>query len=150
MGQRHVRSAASRGASAPLRGRGRGLKVLLDTHALLWAAQGRLRGHVGHVIEETADAVYVSAATIWEIEIKRALRRLRAPQDTATLVDASGFRRLNISYEHALEAGRLPPIHADPFDRMLVAQARLEGMTLATGDAQVRRYDVALLTVTVD
>jgi PIN domain nuclease of toxin-antitoxin system len=100
------------------------------------------------VIEKSADAVLVSAATIWEIEIKRALHKLEAPDDLARLVDESGFKRLEISYEHAREAGRLPLLHGDPFDRMLVAQARLEGLTLATADPKIKRYDVPVLDVT--
>lgn len=66
----------------------------------------------------------------------------------AGLVDESGFERLDISYEHACEAGRLPLLHGDPFDRMLVAQARLEGLTLATADPKIKRYDVPVLQVT--
>lgn len=65
-------------------------------------------------------------------------------------MDESGFERLPISFEHASEAGRLPLHHGDPFDRMLVAQARLEGLTLATGDERIRRYDVAVLDVARD
>lgn len=87
----------------------------------------------------------VSSATIWEIEIKRALGRLKAPADTAALVDESGFERLAITFEHAQEAARLPQLHADPFDRMLIAQARLEALTLATADEAIERYDVRLL-----
>jgi PIN domain nuclease of toxin-antitoxin system len=90
----------------------------------------------------------VSAATIWEIEIKRARGRLRVPDDVVQSVDERGFERLAITFEHAREAGRLPPLHADPFDRMLIAQARLEGMTLATGDEAIWRYDVPVLKVT--
>ena len=123
------------------------MRLLLDTHALLWAADGRLERVAGNVIEETADAVFVSAATVWEIEIKRALDRLRAPEDLLGLIDQSGFERLPITLEHGLEAGRLPPIHADPFDRMLVAQARTEGMTLATADEEMARYGVRILEV---
>jgi PIN domain nuclease of toxin-antitoxin system len=99
-------------------------------------------------IERGADAVLVSAATIWEIEIKRALHKLEAPDDLAGLVDESGFERLDISYLHAREAGRLPLLHGDPFDRMLVAQARLEGLTIATADPKIKRYDVPVLDVT--
>lgn len=91
--------------------------------------------------------VFVSAVTIWEIEIKRALDRLKAPDDAAGLVDDSGFERLAISFEHAREAGRLPLLHGDPFDRMLVAQARMEGMTLATADETIQRYNVPVLSV---
>lgn len=99
------------------------------------------------MIEETAEEVYVSAATLWEIEIKRALGRLQAPEDVAGLVDRSGFERLAITFDHARAAGRLPPLHGDPFDRMLVAQARLEGMTVATRDGAIPRYDVQTFTV---
>jgi PIN domain nuclease of toxin-antitoxin system len=94
--------------------------------------------------------VFVSAATIWEIEIKRALKKLETfddAVDTIQLVDESGFERLAIDYEHAREAGRLPLLHGDPFDRMLIAQARLEGLTLATADPQIKRYDVPVLDV---
>jgi len=123
------------------------LRLLLDTHTLIWAAEGRVGADARAALEETADAVFVSAATIWEIEIKRALGRLRAPDDVVGLVDESGFERLAIDFEHAREAGRLPLLHGDPFDRMLIAQARLEGMTLATGDETIRRYDVPVLAV---
>lgn len=84
---------------------------------------------------------------MWEIEIKRALGRIDAPEEVAELVDESGFERLAISFEHAREAGRLPMHHGDPFDRILVAQARLAGLTLATGDEAIRRYDVPVLDV---
>lgn len=99
------------------------------------------------MIEQTAEAVFVSAATVWEIEIKRALGRLRAPEDLLGLIDESGFERLAITLEHAREAGRLPPLHADPFDRMLVAQARMEGMTLASADQAMARYGLPILAV---
>ncbi len=90
----------------------------------------------------------MSAATVWEIEIKRELGRLLAPDDVAGLVDDSGFDRLPITFDHAREAGRLPMLHRDPFDRMLVAQSRLESLTLATCDEAVTRYDVPVFLVT--
>ncbi len=113
----------------------------------MWVAKVRLRDDAREAIEEVADDVYVSAATIWEIEIKRALSKLNMPDDTAGLVDKSGFKRLAISYEHAREAGRLPLLHGDPFDRMLIAQARVEGLTLATTDQLIQRYDVPVFEV---
>jgi PIN domain nuclease of toxin-antitoxin system len=91
--------------------------------------------------------VYVSAVSIWEIEIKRAVRRLRAPDDIVERVDEAGYGRLPITFEHAVEAGRLPRLHSDPFDRMLVAQARVEGLTLMTADERIRHYDVGVLGV---
>lgn len=113
---------------------------------LLWVADARLAVDARAAVTD-ADVVWVSAATVWEIEIKRASGKLKAPQDVAALVDDSGFERLPITFEHATEAGRLPLLHGDPFDRMLVAQARVEGLTLATADEQLSRYGVALLTV---
>ena len=97
-------------------------------------------------IQSAAD-IYVSSATIWEIEVKRATGKLRAPEDPIALVDDAGFDRLPITFEHAVEAGRLPLHHRDPFDRMLVAQARLENLTLATSDESIARYGIPLLTV---
>jgi PIN domain nuclease of toxin-antitoxin system len=114
---------------------------------LLWAAEGRLRGEARDVIEREADAVFVSAASVWEVEIKRSLKRLRAPEDLLGLLDESGFARLPITLEHARGAGRLPGLHADPFDRMLVAQARMEAMTFATPDQALERYGVPILEV---
>jgi len=110
----------------------------------------RLADDARQTIEDGRNIVFVSAATIWEIEIKRALRKLETYEgavDTIQLVDGSGFERLAISYEHAREAGQLPLLHGDPFDRMLIAQARLEGLTLATTDERIKRYDVSVLDV---
>ena len=99
------------------------------------------------MIEERATQVLVSAVTVCEVEIKRALKRIRAPDDVAGLVDESGFVRLPITFEHAREAGRLPLHHGDPFDRMLIAQARVEGLVLATADETIAQYDVPVLAI---
>lgn len=118
---------------------------------LIWAANKRLGDEARQKIEDRANVVFVSAATIWEIEIKRALNKLETfdgAVHTIQLVEDSGFEQLAIVYEHAREAGRLPLIHGDPFDRMLIAQARLEGLTLATADKRIKRYDVPILEVT--
>lgn len=100
------------------------------------------------MIRGGADAVLVSAASVWEIEIKRATGKLRVPKDVPRDVDAAGIDRLDITFEHAVAAGRLPLHHRDPFDRMLVAQARVEGLTLATADQELGQYDVPVLDVT--
>ncbi|MGH3266218.1 MAG: type II toxin-antitoxin system VapC family toxin [Trebonia sp.] len=119
---------------------------MLDTHVLLWVADNRLAAASCEMIGQ-ADVVRLSAASVWEIEIKRALGKLSAPQDIAQLAVQAGYEPLAISFEHAVEAARLPPHHGDPFDRMLVAQARLEGLTLATADARMTPYGVAVLEV---
>ena len=113
----------------------------------MWAAEGRLARDVLPLVEDEAEAVFVSAASVWEIEIKRALNRFRGPDDVIGLVRDAGFERLTINFEHAREAGRLPLLHGDPFDRMIVAQARIEGMTVATADAMIARYGVPTVNV---
>jgi PIN domain nuclease of toxin-antitoxin system len=93
----------------------------------------------------TASIVFISAASAWEAGIKQALGRLRLPAPFAEGVDASGFQRLPIAFEHAAQAAALPLHHGDPFDRMLVAQARLEGLTLVTHDRLLAPYEVPVL-----
>jgi len=114
---------------------------------LLWSGQGTLETRARRTLE-SADEIMLSAASIWEIEIKRARGRLTAPVDVTERALREGFVALSITLAHAREAGRLPLHHRDPFNRMLVAQARLEGMTLATADATLSAYDVPLLEVT--
>jgi len=117
--------------------------LLLDTHALLWWMAGDPR--VPPRIEATLQAdgtAFVSAASIWEIEIKQARGRLRVEGDLGEHVASAGLQPLPITFDHAVAAARLPARHADPFDRMLVAQARVEGLVLATCDRRVRQYDV--------
>jgi PIN domain nuclease of toxin-antitoxin system len=122
------------------------LRLLLDTHTFIWAIDERLSAPTRAALE-AADDVSVSAATIWEIEIKRALGKMKAPERMAELADESGFERIAIEFEHAREAGRLPLLHRDPFDRMLIAQALLEGMTLATADGDIKQYEIPVLAV---
>lgn len=88
---------------------------------------------------------YVSAASIWEIAIKRASGKLEVPDDLMDKVAAARFAELRITFKHALLAGTLPPHHTDPFDRMIVAQAQSEGLTVITRDERIAAYDVPLL-----
>lgn len=87
----------------------------------------------------------ISSASIWEVEIKRAKGRLTAPDGLRDEVDAAGFQELPITGAHAETAGRLPLLHHDPFDRMLIAQAGVEGLTLMTSDRSILEYEVAVL-----
>jgi PIN domain nuclease of toxin-antitoxin system len=117
------------------------VRVLLDTHLLLWAlgAPARLPPASRRVIRD-AD-VYVSAASIWEISIKAALGKLRAdPGEVLAALEPAGFLSLPISAEHAARVASLPPIHRDPFDRLLVAQALVEPMRLLTDDTILGGY----------
>ena len=122
--------------------------LLLDTHVVLWwlTDDPTLSNEVKIRLDDEPD-VWVSPATISEVAIKQSIGRLAGPADLTEEIVQSGFRQLPISFGHAIAAGRLPLLHRDPFDRMLVAQARCEGLTLVTRDPQVHRYDVDLLRV---
>lgn len=122
------------------------MSLLLDTHVLLWwlTDDPILAGDVKDRLDREPD-VYVSSATIWEVAIKQAIGKLPEPAGLPERIQESGFIPLPISPEHAIAAGRLPPIHRDPFDRMLVAQAQCEDLTLVTRDENCRKYPVAIL-----
>jgi PIN domain nuclease of toxin-antitoxin system len=123
------------------------VSLLLDTHAFLWwlADDRRLsKGARDQIAAGTA--VYVSAATIWEIAIKVAAGRLKVgTADLVAEIVANGFRELPIRATHASEAGRLPRHHDDPFDRMLIAQAAAEGLKIVTHDPLFAAYGVAVV-----
>lgn len=123
------------------------MRLLLDTHVVLWwlAADPRLGDDVKDLIRTEPD-VFVSPVTTWEVAIKQAQGKL-GPANLPERVMGVDFRELPVRSSHAVVAGRLPPIHRDPFDRMLVAQAKCEGLTLATADTAIHKYDVFLLHV---
>jgi PIN domain nuclease of toxin-antitoxin system len=123
------------------------LKVLLDTHALLWwVTDDERMGDAARDVMRTAD-VYVSVASLWEIEIKRGLGRIDAnPRQLLDEVNRTeGFRMLEIRPTHVLTLGDLPLLHKDPFDRMLIAQAIRDRLTLVSRDAVLRRYQVDVM-----
>ena len=121
-------------------------RLLLDTHVFLWwrADDRRINAAARRAIAE-ADVVFVSAASAWEAGIKIALGQLSIPDSFEAGVSESGFEKLPIGFAHAEAAARLPAHHADPFDRMLVAQAQLESLTLVTHDRRLARYALELL-----
>ena len=122
------------------------MRLLLDTHVVLWWRQDsrRLKRAARRAIAG-ASVVYVSAASLWEAVIKSSIGRLRLADPFERHVEEAGFEQLPISFAHAAEVGRLPMLHGDPFDRMLVAQARVERLLLVTHDDRVARYDVQSL-----
>jgi PIN domain nuclease of toxin-antitoxin system len=122
------------------------VKLLVDTHVVIWwlADDPTLDEGIKEQLDHEPD-VYLSAVTIWEVAIKQALGKLTEPADLPERIRDCGFRELPITAHHALTAGRLPVIHRDPFDRMLVAQARCEDLTLVTRDPHILKYDVPLL-----
>lgn len=124
------------------------MRVLLDTHAFLWwlAGSSRLKGGARKTIADPSSIVYVSAVTCWEIAIKERLGKLTVLKaDIDSEIPANGFVELPISARHAVRAGCLPAHHDDPFDRMLVAQAQLEGLVLLTHDPAFSPYGVSVL-----
>lgn len=121
------------------------MKLLLDTHILLWAAglPGKLPRAARKLIEDTENLLLFSPANLWEIAIKRSLGRddfLADPRLLHRGLLDNGYEELPIASGHALAAGDLPPLHKDPFDRMLVAQALEEGIVLLTADPLVAQY----------
>ena len=121
------------------------MKLLLDTHLLLWAAgePGRLPDPARKLIDDPANELIFSAASLWEIAIKRRLGRSEFRADPALLRRGlldNGYVELPVTGEHAVAIERLPPIHKDPFDRILVAQATVEGIALLTADPLLARY----------
>ncbi len=124
------------------------MSLLLDTHVVLWwlTDDPTLPEPIKDRLDTEPD-VYVSPATVWEVAIKQSIGKLTEPADLPERVRDSGFRSLPITAAHAIAAGRLPPIHRDPFDRMLIAQAQLEGLTLVTRDARIQKYELDVLAV---
>ena len=122
------------------------MSLLLDTHILLWWLMNspRLSTNARVAIEQ-AEIVWVSAVSAWEIEAKRSRGLLRAPDDLERTLGGFDLRPLSLTISHAIAAARLPMHHRDPFDRMLVAQASLESLTLLTADPQLAAYGVPIL-----
>lgn len=128
------------------------VRLLLDTQIILWALTGSARlGAVAHdLIANPANEVYVSTASIWEIAIKHALGRGDMPVSgarAAELCAEAGYRELPVAWRHAAVVETLPPLHADPFDRILVAQAMTEPMRLLSRDATVAGYGAIVMAV---
>ncbi len=122
-------------------------RLLLDTHVLLWwlidhpSLGSKTKAHISNPGNE----IWVSAASTWEISIKKSIGKLRAPDDMESIIESEGFLPLPISLFHGQQAGSLPHYHKDPFDRMLIAQAQAEGLTLVTKDSQFPQYGIRLL-----
>jgi PIN domain nuclease of toxin-antitoxin system len=127
------------------------LKALLDTHVLLWwlADPERLSRRARSLFDDSRAELYWSAVSSWELAIKTALGRLTLPGHPRSLVPKilteQSIRPLDITHAHALSVGDLPPHHADPFDRLLISQARLEKLSIVTSDVALRKYGVRVV-----
>ena len=119
-------------------------RLLLDTHTFVWWVSdvARLTVAARAAIADPRNDVFVSAVTGWEIAVKKAKGRMKAPDNLAAMVDAKGFAHLPLTYHQAEQAANLPMHHRDPFDRFLVAQAQAEGLILVTRDGHIPLYGV--------
>jgi PIN domain nuclease of toxin-antitoxin system len=128
------------------------MRLLLDTHILLWAAgvPDKLSKSVRSMLLDESNSLYFSSASIWEIVIKRGLGRKDFKVDPLRLrkqLIANGYQEVSIISDHALGIEQLPKFHKDPFDRVLIAQAKAEGLTLLTSDERVARYGEGVMSV---
>jgi len=125
------------------------MNLLLDTHVLLWWLNGHpsLSKKSQSAIADGKNLVFVSAVVVWEIRIKEALGKLEIPRNFKRVLDSQPFEMLDITVEHAHAVRDLPLHHRDPFDRMLVAQAKVEGFTLVTHDVRLKKYKVSMIEV---
>lgn len=122
-------------------------RLLLDTHVFLWWLNddSQLGEKARAAILDERNQVFVSAASGWEIAIKKAIGSLEAPDNLDALVEDEGFSHLPITFFHGEQAGALPAHHKDPFDRMLVAQAQAEGLIVVTKDPEIKKYGVRVM-----
>ena len=124
------------------------MRLLLDTHILLWALtdDARLPERARELLLDSHNEVFFSAASVWEIAIKRTLRRETlsiSAEEAARFFRAAGYEELAVSSTHAAKVENLPPIHADPFDRLLIAQALEQQIAMVSRDPLIEAYGVA-------
>lgn len=123
------------------------MNLLLDTHVLLWWLDDPavLAQQARSTMTEPNNRVIVSIASVWEIAIKKALGKLEAPDDLEAMIEDAGFELIPIAFPHAWAIKDLPRYHDDPFDRLLVAQAKVEGLTLITRDERLKQYGIRII-----
>jgi PIN domain nuclease of toxin-antitoxin system len=123
------------------------MRLLLDSPVVVWWAlfPSRLKSETRQILIAPENELFLSAISVWELGLKIARRKLMLPADYAARLLANGFRELPVVFAHAERAAVLPEIHRDPFDRMLVAQALVEGLVLVTNDRAITQYDVPTL-----
>lgn len=122
------------------------MNVILDTHIVLWwlADSPKLSEKARAVIIDADNLIFVSVATVWEIAIKKALGKLHVPDDLSNALQVNRFAPISITLEHAELAGGLPRHHEDPFDRMIIAQSKIENLTVLSQDKYFCHYEVDL------
>ena len=123
------------------------MNILVDTHVVLWWLDDpkKLSDKARQLIESIENNIFVSSAVVWEIIIKKSIGKLKAPDNLLEMLKGEGFISLSITDQHAIRLEQLPPIHQDPFDRIQIAQALTEGLTLITIDKKILQYDLACI-----
>jgi len=120
------------------------MNLLMDTHVLLWWLDDNptLTKKARDLISDEKNVIYISAAVVWEIRIKQAIGKLKLPRNFRKVLEEQPFEMLDITVDHAHATGDLPSYHRDPFDRMLIAQAKTEGFTILTRDSYIKKYKI--------
>ncbi len=123
------------------------MNLLLDTHVLLWWLDDdpTMSTSAYEAIADGHNLVLISAASVWEIVIKQSLNKIQLPDNFQDVLLSQPFHLLNVRVEHVFRVGRLPILHRDPFDRILIAQSQVEGLTLVTRDKMISQYEVPCL-----
>ena len=123
------------------------MNLLLDTHVFVWMFEGnrRIPQNVIDIIKSAPEMAHISVITAWEIATKIAIGKFQLDRPLDGIIEDSGYGRLDLSFRNHRRYAALPLLHRDPFDRMLIAQALDEGLTLVTNDRNIRRYDVPVL-----
>lgn len=118
---------------------------LLDTHILVWWLfdDKQLDKKIKDIINDENNQIYVSSITIWEIILKKSLKKLKAPDNLLEILESNNFEFLSMIPEHAIYVEHLPKIHKDPFDRLLIAQCIMENLTFITKDNMIKKYDIS-------
>lgn len=124
------------------------MQILLDTHTLIWALAKpeKLSNKIVKLISNVNNLVFVSIASLWELQIKKSLGKIILPNDFPILLQDSGYKILNITFEHILQLENLPLLHRDPFDRMLIAQSLSEKIPLVTDDSEILQYTLETIS----
>ena len=124
------------------------MKILLDTHVLVWALSSpeKIKPKVQDLLVDIDNIVFVSIASLWELQIKKSLNKISLPDDFISQLQENGFELLDINYKHIAKLDELPLIHRDPFDRMLVAQTIHENLSLVTNDLEIMKYNIKIIT----
>lgn len=123
------------------------MRYLLDTNIFLWSLNGdrKLKAEAKEVIKDSRNQIFVSIASAWEISIKNRAGKLPLKTTLDKCFEVSNFELLNINLDHVLKLDKLPPYHKDPFDRILISQAKTEGLTLITSDQKIWKYNIDVL-----